>query len=78
MFNKYSSSDGYAVTEILLAVVIISIAFIEITRAYANISNYATSAISLSQSSNLAIKYLVLSVGGSLFAAYAGIYLVSR
>ena len=54
MLNKYSSSDGYAVTEILLAVVIISIAFIEITRAYANISNYATSAISLSQSSNLA------------------------
>lgn len=32
----------------------------------------------ISQSSNLAIKYLVLSVGGSLFAAYAGIYLVSR
>ena len=32
----------------------------------------------ISQSSNLAIKYLVLSVGGSLFAAYAGIYFSKR
>ena len=54
MFNKRISFPGYAVTEILLAVVIISIAFIEISRAYANISNTATSAISMSLSSNLA------------------------
>jgi len=54
MFNKHISSQGYAVTEILLAVVIISIAFIEISRAYANISDTATSAISMSLSSNLA------------------------
>jgi|TARA_B100002003_G_scaffold136993_1_gene126566 hypothetical protein len=54
MLNKRISYPGYAVTEILLAVVIISIAFIEISRAYANISNTATSAISMSLSSNLA------------------------
>ncbi len=54
MLNKRISYPGYAVTEILLAVVIISIAFIEISRAYANISGTATSAISMSLSSNLA------------------------
>lgn len=32
----------------------------------------------ISESSQLALRYLILSVGGSLIAAYIGVYIVSR
>ena len=54
MFNKFRGQPGYAITEVLVATVVLSIGFIELTNAYSNISRVANQAVAITKSSNLA------------------------
>ena len=54
MLNKRYSVPGYAITEILVATVILSISFIELNRAFSSINDVANVAVAMTKSSNLA------------------------
>ena len=49
--TKYNS--GFAIVEVLLATVVLAIGFIEITRAFGNISRVASRAVAMTRASNL-------------------------
>ena len=49
--SKYNS--GFAIVEVLLATVVLAIGFIEITRAFGNISRVASRAVAMTRASNL-------------------------
>ena len=53
MYNKFRGQPGYAITEVLVATVVLSIGFIELTNAYSNISRVANQAVAMTKASNL-------------------------
>ena len=54
MSSKFRGQPGYAITEVLVATVVLSIGFIELTNAFSNISRVANQAVAMTKSSNLA------------------------
>ena len=52
MYNKFRGQPGYAITEVLVATVVLSIGFIELTNAYSNISSIAIQAVAMTKASN--------------------------
>ena len=50
---KPPSQTGFAIVEVLIATVVLAIGFIELTRAFSNISSVAVRAVAMSRSSNL-------------------------
>jgi hypothetical protein len=54
MSSKFRAQPGYAITEVLVATVVLSIGFIELTNAFGNISRVANQAVAMTKSSNLA------------------------
>ena len=50
---KPPSQTGFAIVEVLIATVVLAIGFIELTRAFSNISRVAVRAVAMSRSSNL-------------------------
>ena len=54
MLNKRFSVPGYAITEVLVATVVLSISFIELNRAFSSINDVANSAVAMTKASNLA------------------------
>lgn len=54
MSSKFRAQPGYAITEVLVATVVLSIGFIELTNAFSNISRTANQAVAMTKSSNLA------------------------
>ena len=50
---KLPSQTGFAIVEVLIATVVLAIGFIELTRAFSNISSVAVRAVAMSRSSNL-------------------------
>ena len=53
MSSKFRGQPGYAITEVLVATVVLSIGFIELTNAYSNISRVANQAVAMTKASNL-------------------------
>ena len=53
MSSKFRGQPGYAITEVLVATVVLSIGFIELTNAFSNISRVANQAVAMTKSSNL-------------------------
>ena len=51
---KPRSQTGYAIVEVLIATVVLAIGFIELTRAFKNISSVAVRAVAMTRASNLA------------------------
>ncbi len=54
MSSKFRGQPGYAITEVLVATVVLSIGLIELTNAFSNISRVANQAVAITKSSNLA------------------------
>ena len=54
MSSKFRGQPGYAITEVLVATVVLSIGFIELINAFSNISRVANQAVAITKSSNLA------------------------
>lgn len=54
MSSKFRGQPGYAITEVLVATVVLSIGFMELTNAFSNISRVANQAVAMTKSSNLA------------------------
>ena len=54
MSSKFRGHPGYAITEVLVATVVLSIGFLELTNAFSNISRVANQAVAITKSSNLA------------------------
>ena len=54
MSSKFRGQPGYAITEVLVATVVLSIGFIELTNAFSNISRVANQAVAMTKASNLA------------------------
>ena len=50
---KPPSQTGFAIVEVLIATVVLAIGFIELTRAFSNISSVAVRAVAMSRASNL-------------------------
>ena len=53
MHSDFRGKPGYAITEVLVATVVLSIGFIELTNAYSNISRVANQAVAMTKASNL-------------------------
>ena len=53
MYNKFRGQPGYAITEVLVATVVLSIGFIELTNAFGNINRVANQAVAMTKASNL-------------------------
>ena len=51
--NKPRSQMGFAIVEVLIATVVLAIGFIELTRAFSNISSVAVRAVAMTRASNL-------------------------
>ena len=51
--NKLGKQSGFAIVEVLIATVVMAIGFIELTRAFSNISSVAVRAVAMSRASNL-------------------------
>ena len=50
---KPQIQTGFAIVEVLIATVVLAIGFIELTRAFSNISRVAVRAVAMSRASNL-------------------------
>ena len=51
--NKNHGYSGFAIVEVLIATVVLAIGFIELTRAFSNISRVAVRAVAMTRASNL-------------------------
>ena len=51
--NKTHGYSGFAIVEVLIATVVLAIGFIELTRAFSNISSVAVRAVAMTRASNL-------------------------
>ena len=54
MLINSRSQAGFAITEILVAVVVLSIGFLELVSAFRNINGVANQAVAMTKASNLA------------------------
>ena len=54
MHSKLRAQAGFAIVEVLMATVVISIGFLELARAFRSISGVAVQAVALTKASNLA------------------------
>ena len=54
MQNKWRTQAGFAIVEVLVATVVISIGFLELSRAFRNISSVANQAVAMTKASNVA------------------------
>ena len=54
MHSDFRGKPGYAITEVLVATVVLSIGFIGLTNAYSNISSVANQAVAMTKAGNLA------------------------
>jgi len=54
MSSKFRGHPGYAITEVLVATVVLSIGLLELSNAFSNISKAANQAVAITKSSNLA------------------------
>jgi len=51
--NKTHGYSGFAIVEVLIATVVLAIGFIELTRAFSNISSVAVRAVAMTRASNI-------------------------
>ena len=54
MLSKLRAQAGFAIVEVLVATVVLSIGFLELVRAFRNISSVAVQAVAMTRASNLA------------------------
>ena len=54
MLSKLRAQAGFAIVEVLVATVVLSIGFLELVRAFRNISSVAVQAVAMTKASNLA------------------------